>query len=153
MSSSLHPLLRYFQVLHQIINSFLGSFYHEFMYAAKMRGSWWVEEPLYFLVILFILNYFLSSDLFRSSSFDAPTKFAPWSQFISFGTSPLLTKRVKALRKASVLTPQATSKWTARTARQVKKHSYLFCRLCPRSWAAMYTIQQSLQQFAQMAEL
>ena len=65
------------------------------------------------------------------SSFTAPTKSLPLSLIISFGTLPLLLKRAIALRKLSVSTAQAVSRWMALVWRQVKRHKFLFCRLIP----------------------
>ena len=61
------------------------------------------------------------SSLYRSSrSFLAPRKFPPLSECRSLGSPLLDANRFRAARKASVVKPVTTSKWTLLVAKQTK---------------------------------
>lgn len=65
------------------------------------------------------------------SSFTAPVKFVPLSLMISLGTPLRLVNLVNALRKLSVSSPHATSKWTARVVKHVNRQSQRLNRRFP----------------------
>lgn len=78
----------------------------------------------------FIWTIFRALILFLSS-FSAPMKFVPLSENISDGHSRWLIKRCIAITQLSVVSEWATSRWTARVDKHLKRTPHLFLCLRP----------------------